>query len=182
MVKNTTGGNKSKSFASKSTNTSNRKTILATEYDDIYVCVKKLLGNGRFLTIDNTGKEYMAILRNKMKGRNKRNNLVSLFSLLLVKLQGFSEESNDVEIVSVYNDTDMHVLSKLNDVNISNLIYFHNNQVFSDQSKVPTEDIDRYEFDINYTEPNNVSNTKLPTGVQPKYSASNDMDLNVDFI
>lgn len=181
MVKNTTGGNKSKSFASKSTNTSaNHKLMLATDDDELYVCVTKLLGNGRFITIDNSGKEYMAILRNKMKGRNKRNYLVSLFSLLLVRLQGFTEESNAVEISAVYSDSDIHILTKKNDININNLIYFHNNKIFYDQSKQKIENADRYEFDMNGGESSIGTDNKLISDNNNSQSHNDIIDF--DFI
>ena len=196
MVKNTTGGNRAKSFASKlTTNMSNHRTIVSLNDSEIYVCVTKLLGNGRFMTIDNSGKEYLAILRNKMKGRNKRNYLVSMFSLLLVTLQGFSTESNDVEIMAVYNDIDIHFLSKKHDIDINYLINCHNNNtivVAVDHTK-SIINTDRYDFDSNYygEDDNNKKEVKEikdgPTkiggdtnisilGMTPKWS--NDTDKN----
>jgi hypothetical protein len=132
MVKNTIGGKKGKMLANKRSGSGGDKKLrLSINVDEIYVCVSKVFGSGMFEVIDNNGKEYKAHLRGKMKGPNKRHNFVSLFSFLLVGLRSDLSDSTNCDILFVYDDHDVLSLSLLPNLNLANLINFHQNHSFN---------------------------------------------------
>ena len=133
MVKNTIGGKKGKMLANKRSGSSggDKKLRLSMNVDEIYVCVSKVFGSGMFEVIDNNGKEYKAHLRGKMNGPNKRHNFVSLFSFLLVGLRSDLSDSTNCDILFVYDDHDVLSLSLLPNLNLANLINFHQNHSFN---------------------------------------------------
>jgi len=129
MVKNTIGGKKGKMLSNKRSGVSsgNNKIRLSLNEDEIYVCVSKVFGGGIFEAINNENESYNVYLRGKMKGPNKRHNFVSLFSILLVGKRSDLSDSRNCDILFVYDSNDIHFLSLLPNLNIANILSFHNN-------------------------------------------------------
>ena len=94
------------------------------------VCVTKVFGGGLFEVMDNSGQKYRAFLRGKMKGHNKRHNLVSLFSILLVAKR-IDTDVTKCDILFVYDAHDIQFLALNPMLNIANLLSLHNNHVLS---------------------------------------------------
>jgi translation initiation factor IF-1 len=89
MVKNTTGGSKHKGMARKLVNAPISNKIRFSEDDDeCYARVVKMLGNGmchvNLLHKDIICENVVCHIRGKFRSRNKKNNLVSVGSVLLV--------------------------------------------------------------------------------------------------
>lgn len=135
MVKNTIGGKKGKMLANKRSGVSsgNNKMRLSLNEDEIYVCVSKVFGGGMFEAIDNDNGKYKVCLRGKMKGPNKRHNFVSLFSVLLVGKRSDLSDASFCDILFVYDSNDILFLSLLPNLNLDNLISFHNNHSISEK-------------------------------------------------
>jgi len=136
MVKNTIGGKKGKMLANKRSGISsgNNKMRLSLNEDEIYVCVSKVFGGGMFEAIDNDNEKYKVCLRGKMKGPNKRHNFVSLFSVLLVGKRSDLSDASFCDILFVYDSNDIMFLSLLPNLNLDNLISFHNNHSISEKN------------------------------------------------
>ena len=97
MVKNTTGGNKSKSKASKSfvkpTNTYLRTSECELE---LYAQVDRVLGNGMcHVLCANDGLTRLCHIRGKFRGRGKGDNIVKNGSWLLVGLREWENARGD---------------------------------------------------------------------------------------
>ena len=129
MVKNTIGGKKGKSIAKKNVMISNDNIRLSQNDDEIYVVCTKLFGNGIFCVVDNHGNEYKALLRGKMKGFNKRHNLVSLFSILLVGKRVDLSDKSVVDILFVFEHSHIPILSVNPTINIQHILNIHSNGV-----------------------------------------------------
>jgi len=142
MVKNTIGGKKGKMMAKKNFGKGGdgggANLRLSENEHEMYVCVTKNFGGGIFNVVNNDGIEYKAILRGKMKGFNKRHNLVSLFSILLVGKRIDLSDSKNCDVLFVYEHSHIPVLSLLPNIRISHLISLHNNQ-HTDQKKIDGE-------------------------------------------
>jgi hypothetical protein len=111
MVKNSTGGNKSKGFARK--NLVKRDTALrvAKEEGEIYAQAVKILGGSIASVIDIEGNPLRAHIRGKFRGRGKRDNFIGPGTWLLVGLHDWQSSSKpgdirDCDILEVYNDND----------------------------------------------------------------------------
>jgi len=144
MVKNTVGGKKGKMMANKNGNGGGcREKIRMIEFPDIevIVCVTKVFGGGLFEVVDNAGVKYRAFLRGKMKGHNKRHNLVALFSVLLVAKR-VDTDATKCDILFVYDSHDIQFLALNPMLNISNILYLHNNHSSNTNTNTTTSDKD----------------------------------------
>ena len=129
MVKNTVGGKKGKMLANKNSGDMKREHIRLIQFPEmeVFVCVTKVFGGGIFEVTDNDGNLYKAFLRGKMKGHNKRHNLVSLFSILLVAKR-IDTDPNKCDILFVYDSHDIQLLSLIPTLNLSHVLAIHFNQ------------------------------------------------------
>ena len=92
MVKNTGGGNKAKGQARKYANSDKKDTKKLRVSEDpleIYSQVEKVLGGGMYNVICIDGKSRLCHSAGKFRGRNKKDNFVSLGTWLLVGLRDY---------------------------------------------------------------------------------------------
>lgn len=89
MVKNMSGGSKTKSFARKLQHEVPSGGIRMPENEfEVIGCVFRMLGNGRMVvrTAHRSLVEVQCVIRNKFRGRAKRNHMVSVGSFVLIGL------------------------------------------------------------------------------------------------
>lgn len=112
MVKNT-GGNKTKGQARKfiqSENKKESKTLRESEDElEIYAQVEKVLGGGMYNVICIDGKNRLCHSAGKFRGRNKKDNFVSLGTWLLIGLRNYeagrsNKKLENCDLLEVYND------------------------------------------------------------------------------
>ena len=113
MVKNF-GGNKNKKFGRKHMAQSNtRKLRTKQDEDEMYACVTKMLGNGMCHIIGIDEITRLCIIRNKFRGRSKRQNMLSPGSWILIGLRSWQskqENSSKLEtcdLLEVYNSNEI---------------------------------------------------------------------------
>ena len=130
MVKNTTGGNKSKGFARKH-NIGKKDNILriSEEEGEIYAIVIKMCGNGMFECYCIDGVTRLGQIRGKFTGKGKRDNIVNVGTWVLIGVREWDikkeEETNfkaasqstakkeklpKCDLLEVYNDNDKEKL------------------------------------------------------------------------
>ena len=175
MVKNTVGGKKGKMMANKSGGNSSGKDLRMIEFPDIeiMVCVTKVFGGGLFEVVNNSGGKYTAFLRGKMKGHNKRHNLVSLFSILLVAKR-IDTDPTKCDILFVYDAHDIQFLALNPMLNIGNLLSLHNNHIISTGSSC-------IEDDLFISGDNNTTTASTMTIVNDNNPDSNNDSNDIDF-
>jgi translation initiation factor IF-1 len=126
MVKNKFGGFKGKTFARKLAKPTS--TIVRLPEDDElehFGCVCRLLGNNRVLVKLTNGKEMQCVIRNKFRGRSKRNNLITIGSFVLIGLYELEKPNyKNADILSVYSYEDVLYLKSLPQYNLSSLDSF----------------------------------------------------------
>lgn len=115
MVKNLNGGNKSKKmgrkFVNESSSSANKKVRLAGEEGELYAVVTRLLGNGMFYANDVEGKERLCIMRNKFRGRGKRDNIVALGTWVLIGEREFESSTKPkCDLLEVYSEIEKQKL------------------------------------------------------------------------
>jgi len=135
MVKNTIGGKKGKMLSKKHHVTNNSSFPISTDEGMIYVCVMKVFGGGVFEVVDNDNVKYKAYLRGKMKGSNKRHNLVSMNSILLVGIRSDLSDKNSVDILFVYENHHIQTLSLNSHFPISLLSYLQGTNTNTNNNK-----------------------------------------------
>ena len=127
MVKNT-GGNKTKGQARKFVISDDKKVSkkLRESEDplEIYAQVEKVLGNGLYNVICIDGKNRLCHSSGKFKGRNKKDNFVSLGTWLLIGLREYETGANNkklqnCDLLEVYNDSEKERLKTTVNINWS---------------------------------------------------------------
>lgn len=89
MVKNKVGGNRHKKMARKNVKADARKPKLRLAKDkcEIYAKVTKMFGNGMCEVICQDKVTRLLIIRRKFRGRNRRDNMVTLDNVVLVGIR-----------------------------------------------------------------------------------------------
>lgn len=117
MVRNTKGGNKSKKQARKFSSQPKEKFIrYADEVDEIYACVTKYYGSGMVDVACMDGVNRLCIIRKKFKGRNKRDNSVSIGTYVLVGLRSWEVvevgKKRKCDLLEIYSKEDIMQIKK----------------------------------------------------------------------
>lgn len=116
MVKNA-GGNKSKKMGRKFLTTSQNKDVrMSTCDDEVYAVVTKALGNGMCSVMNAENVEMLCIIRNKFRGRGKRDNMINVGTLVLVGIREWEAlkqgSKSKCDLLEVYSDAEKVKLKK----------------------------------------------------------------------
>lgn len=182
MVKNTVGGKKGKMMANKNGNGSGSKQLRIVEVPgiEIMVCVTKVFGGGLFEVMDNDGITYRAFLRGKMKGHNKRHNLVALFSIILVAKR-IDTDPTKCDILFVYDSHDIQYLALNPTLKIHNLLSFHNNHFLNTTTTDNTNNTDADDIIFNNFDGGNVNKDISSSRSNIVGQDDDDDENNIDF-
>ena len=117
MVKNKAGGNRAKRQGRKFVGTFNSKLRVAIEEGEIYAVVTKLLGNAMIDVLCIDGTQRICIIRNKFRGRGKRDNCVAIGTWLLIGKRDWEivdgNKKEKCDLLEVYTLNDVEQLKKL---------------------------------------------------------------------
>tara|TARA_B110000046_G_scaffold185849_1_gene229832 strand:- start:20699 stop:21316 length:618 start_codon:yes stop_codon:yes gene_type:complete len=121
MVKNKSGGRNNRKMASKNAVAGARSTIrLQNDEDEIYAKATAMLGNGMATVICSDKKTRLLHIRKKFSGRNKRDNTISIGSILLVGLRSWEARTDSkkekVDLLYVYNESQYETLKQIPDI------------------------------------------------------------------
>ena len=128
MVKNTTGGNKSKGMARKLTNNNNSgKLRVSMDENEQYACITRLLGNGMCRATTSHGKDLLCFIRGKFRGRNKRANVISVSSIVLVGIRSWAGDNpKECDLLEVYDLNETNQLRMIPNINWATFNEFYN--------------------------------------------------------
>jgi hypothetical protein len=90
MVKNTSGGNKAKSFARKHANQQehdDKNLVLPNSTLEIFAGVHKIYGNRAILAFNPIHGFIYTHIRHKFSARNKRDNLIAIGNIIIIGLR-----------------------------------------------------------------------------------------------
>jgi len=127
MVKNTKGGNKSKGIARKHI-TGAREGALRLSTCDLekYGVVIRVLGNGMFYVVTDLAcdkqPQLLGHIRNKFRGRSKRDNNIVMGSVVLVGLREWEDPNyKECDLLEVYSPNEVRQLMKNPSIDLSEL-------------------------------------------------------------
>ncbi len=157
MVKNNNGGNKSKKMGRKFFSAPvERRVRMAQEEGEIYGVVTKLLGNGMFTANDPEGNERLVVMRNKFRGKGKRDNSVLLGGWVLIGAREFESCAKPkYDLLEVYTDVEKNKLKKTGNPLLLKLKSEHDND------NTPDTVDNLFEFTDKSSEPYNELNTVI---------------------
>ena len=116
MVKNTTGGNKSKGMARKNVSNDKQKSTLRISEDEceIYAIVEKYHGNKMCDVLCMDGESRLCHIRGKFSGKGKRDNTVAKNTWVLVGIREYETVKDgkkpNCDLLEVYNDKEKQTL------------------------------------------------------------------------
>jgi initiation factor 1A len=140
MVKNTTGGTGTKSLARKNeTRGNNSRLRLIVDELEKYACVTKIFGNGMVEIYTNNNEKLVGHIRNKFRGKQKRHNMISLFSIVLVGLREWEKPSKNCDILCIYDENQIEQLKHIPNVNIEHILQLRTTGSFSKHADTEIE-------------------------------------------
>lgn len=156
MVKNIKGGNKHKKMARKQFGEPVEEKIRYSScQDEIYASVAKIYGNGRILVTCNDNVERLCVIRKKFKGRNKRNNQISIGVYILVGKRSWNSavdgKLETTDLLYVYSSQQAN---KLKYQNVINQKVLSVNERNVEEDKIPQENTYFYDEEKSEDEEN----------------------------
>lgn len=147
MVKNF-GGNKSKKQGRKfvgDPKASKELRVPDNEFE-IIASVTKDYGNGRCLTICIDGKERICIIRNKFRGRGKKDNLVKIGTWVLIGKRDWETirdgKLENCDLLVVYRDDEKNKLMQSCDKDFSAIYKINHETNSTPEDNCPVEFVD----------------------------------------
>lgn len=124
MVKNVNGGNRGKAVARKDVRVRSKHGLRIPEHElECMGYVAKMLGNGQCTIQFNDGKSILGQIRSKMRGRNKRANIINPGAIVMVGLHDWEAPNfKRCDILEVYDDHEVRQLAEIPQIDISTLI------------------------------------------------------------
>lgn len=141
MVKNTTGGTKTKGLARKHQRRSDEKLRLPSDALEEVACVTKMLGNGMCEIHTEANERLIGHIRNKFRGRQKRHNMISTSTVVLIGLREWENPIKNCDILTIYNDSQISQLKNMPNIPMDNVIRLRNELLHVGVS-VSTDDFD----------------------------------------
>jgi len=182
MVKNTTGGSKTKGQARKFVTAAPKNTLrISTDELEIYAQVTKNLGNGMCHVMCIDGVTRLCHIRGKFRGRGKKDNFIGVGTWMLIGLReweaGSTKKSgklDNCDVLEVYNDYDVQ---RLKDSVSEDWSVFQNSE---GNANITKDDI---EFEDNKTlEYHELIEAQIANAGNKQLDMSEDYEIDVDDI
>ena len=160
MVKNTKGGKGHKSMGRKFQNqNTNTQLVLSSDPLEKYAIVTKMYGNGMcevwYVNDKDESIKVIGHIRNKMRGRQKRHNTITVNAYVLVGLREWESTPKNCDILNIYDHNQVEQLKQRPDINIGTLSQF----ITRTSSNVTSIDDSGFEFDHNDND--NIDDTEI---------------------
>lgn len=124
MVRNDKGGKGAKSLARKAYASNNRTDFLQISSceEEQYACVTNMFGNGMCEVYTNDNVKLICHIRSKFRGRQKRNNMVVKYSIVLVGLRDYENPPKNCDLLCIYDDNQIEQLTNNPNINIQTVL------------------------------------------------------------
>jgi len=173
MVKNTSGGTKTKGLARKHQGGGaggggggGALRLPKNELEQLVV-VTKMLGNGMCEVFNNDDQRFIAHIRNKFKGRNRRSNDILVNSFILIGLREWEKPALNADVMFVYDVNDYHAFHSIPNLHSHKLFARANGGSGDDhhqQHDLFNHSTDLLDLNLNNLNQNNLNlNTSLPS-------------------
>jgi initiation factor 1A len=126
MVKNTTGGTKTKGLARKHQRHGDEKLRLPDDALEQIACVTKMLGNGMCEIYTEENERLIGHIRSKFRGKQKRHNLISTSTVVLIGLREWENPIKNCDILTIYNDSQIRQLKNMPNLQMENIMRIRN--------------------------------------------------------
>ena len=181
MVKNTSGGTKTKGLARKHQGGGaggggggGALRLPKNELEQLVV-VTKMLGNGMCEVFNNDDQRFIAHIRNKFKGRNRRSNDISVNSFILIGLREWEKPALNADVMFVYDVNDYHAFHSIPNLHSHKLFARANGQ---DQDLHLHQHLDLFNHSTDLLDLTNHLNLNLNLNLSslPSFTSNNLLD------
>ena len=187
MVKNTKGGKNAKKFGRKFSNQGG-PTILRMSKDpaEVYAGCSKIYGGANIEVKCVDGVDRLCIMRNKFRGRGKRDNVITVGTWLLVGLRDFETvkegKRENCDLLEVYKDYDKEKLQQ-NEPSVSWSVLKTIRSVADTSYTKDDDDDDLFEFSNNKIDSiEEMINNTSTTMIQAAEDEDENEDIDIDDI
>ena len=187
MLKNTKGGKNAKKFGRKFSNQGG-PTILRMSKDpaEVYACCSKIYGGANIEVKCVDGVDRLCIMRNKFRGRGKRDNVITVGTWLLVGLRDFETvkegKRENCDLLEVYKDYDKEKLQQ-NEPSVSWSVLKTIRSVADTSYTKDDDDDDLFEFSNNKIDSiEEMINNTSTTMIQAAEDEDENEDIDIDDI
>lgn len=172
MVKNTKGGNKSKGMARKHLAGSEERSLRLSSCDlEIYAVVTRVLGHGMFYVATDDFPQLLGHIRNKFRGRSKRDNSITLGCVVLVGLREWEHPNyKECDLLEVYDSNELRQLMKNPSIDFSELHKYIDS--FGSSAGPAAEDVAITSTEIEFTADTDYMDGLLPDNAGESASAA----------
>ena len=122
MVRNTAGGTKTKGLARKHQTKGDSRLRLPDDELEQIACVTKMLGNRMCEIHTNDNVRLIGHIRNKFSGRQKRHNLITTSSIVLIGLRDWENPIKNCDILTIYDNSQITQLKNIPNLAIENVL------------------------------------------------------------
>jgi len=122
MVKNTTGGTGTKGLARKHQSRGDNRLRLPECELEQFAIVTKMLGNGMCKINTNDNTSLIGHIRNKFRGKQKRNNMLSVNLIVMIGLREWENPVKNCDILSIYENNQVEQLRNIPGIQIADLL------------------------------------------------------------
>lgn len=125
MVRNTTGGTKTKGIARKHQTVAGSSVHVRVPQceEEQFAYVSKMLGNGMCeVYIGEKNIRLIGHIRNKFRGRQKRHNQIVANSIVLVGLRDWESTLKNCDILCIYEDNEINQLKSRPGIGIEHVL------------------------------------------------------------
>lgn len=130
MVKNTTGGTGTKSLARKHQTRGDTKLRLPEDPTlEKIACVTKMFGNGMCEIYTAANIRLLCHIPGKFRGKNKRNNLLTTTSVVLIGLRDWERPAKNCDLLTIYEESHINQLKNIPNIDMNNIMKLRNASV-----------------------------------------------------
>jgi initiation factor 1A len=161
MVKNTTGGTGTKGLARKHQSQTDGGRLRLPECElEQFGIVTKMLGNGMCEIHTNENVRLIGHIRNKFRGKQKRHNMLSVQSIVLIGLREWENPCKNCDIMTMYESGQIEQLRNIPGIKINRLLEA---QLDATNVKLARESNVRFTEDIDEEQDMLVPAQRVPT-------------------
>jgi initiation factor 1A len=161
MVKNTTGGTGTKGLARKHQSQTDGGRLRLPECElEQFGIVTKMLGNGMCEIHTNENVRLIGHIRNKFRGKQKRHNMLTVQSIVLIGLREWENPCKNCDIMTMYESGQIEQLRNIPGVKINRLLEA---QLDATNVKSARESLVRFTEDVDDDQTNLVPAQRIPT-------------------
>jgi hypothetical protein len=175
MVKNQTGGNRTKSFARKNESSGNERLRLSECDEEVYACVTKLFGNTCAITTIE-GENLIGHIRKKFSGKGKRTSTITDRCIVLVGMRHWEKTAKNCDILEVYSQNEVEQLKHIPKIRFERLLPLIMNQ------DLQIEKNDVFDFGISANNDYEEEKEELEGKGKIEFELKEEDEINIDDI